>query len=206
MSPAYFNAPETLLGASETTDIHADIAAFLGFVFQQRGRRQAAVLHIARQFDRIENFLVAGAAADIAAEPFLDLLAVGKRIDPQAPRSPPSPCRECNSRTGWRRSCGRPAATATTRPCARDLRPSRSARPAPCRPASCRTSSARHRRRPNTAPHSPAPQPSLCAGEMHILAQEIEQAQMRLRVARDLAAVERCFDAKLRHRRLPYQR
>ncbi len=54
-----------------------------GFHFGENARRQAAILHIARHFDRVKNFLIAGAAADIAAEPFLDLLAVGERIAAQ---------------------------------------------------------------------------------------------------------------------------
>jgi hypothetical protein len=40
-------------------------------------------LHVTRQFDRVENLLVAGAAADIAAKALLDLLATGERIRPK---------------------------------------------------------------------------------------------------------------------------
>ena len=45
------------------------------------GRR--AVLHVARQLDRVENLLIAGAAADIAAQPLLDFLTVGEWIGTQ---------------------------------------------------------------------------------------------------------------------------
>ena len=67
----------------DAADILADIVALLGVDAVQHGHRQVAVLHVARQFDGVENLLVAGAAADVAAEPFLDLFAVGKGVDAQ---------------------------------------------------------------------------------------------------------------------------
>ena len=72
-----------LAGRIEAANIGADIFAVRHFIFGERRRRQAAVLHVARQLDRVEDLLIAGAAADIAAEPLLDLLAIGERIDAQ---------------------------------------------------------------------------------------------------------------------------
>jgi len=67
----------------DAPDVLADEVAFFGFVFEQRIRRQAAVLHVARQLDGIENLLIARATADIAAKALLDFLAVGKWIGAQ---------------------------------------------------------------------------------------------------------------------------
>ena len=61
----------------------ANKITLLGIDFRQRGGRQAAVLHIARQFNRIENLLVSGAAADIAAESLLDFFPIGEGIGAQ---------------------------------------------------------------------------------------------------------------------------
>ncbi len=47
---------------------------------RQRRGRQRAVHHVARQFHRLEDLLVAGAAADVAAEPLLDLLVAHEGV------------------------------------------------------------------------------------------------------------------------------
>ena len=56
-----------------------EITAF-GFVFHQSGRRQRAILYIARQLNCVEDLLIAGAAADVATQPLLDLLTVGEGV------------------------------------------------------------------------------------------------------------------------------
>ncbi len=53
-----------------------------GFFFQRRFR-QAAIEHVARELHRIQDLLVAGAAADVAAQAFLDLVEPGVRVAPQ---------------------------------------------------------------------------------------------------------------------------
>ncbi len=54
-----------------------------GLALLQRAGGQAAVEHVARQLHRVQDLLVAGAAADVAAQPFLDLVQVGLRASPQ---------------------------------------------------------------------------------------------------------------------------
>ena len=145
----------------DAAHVGADEAAVLRAPPRPAPSPAAAVEHVARQLDRVEDLLIAGAAADVAAEPLLDLLAARRTDWRGSPRSPPSPCRGCNSRTGWRRSCGTPSAARRARPSARAPRPSRCS--APCALAT----GIRHDfiSTPSTnteqVPHSPAPQPSL---------------------------------------------
>ena len=63
----------------------------------------------------VEDLLIAGAAADVAAEALLISSRSANGLTRAAPRSQPSPCRGCSSRTGWRRSCGTPAAARKAR-------------------------------------------------------------------------------------------
>src|SRR5262249_60642585 len=63
--------------------VFSDKLPSLAFVPEQSRGRQRAVLYVARELDRIKDLLVAGAAADIAAKPLLDLLAIGERIGAQ---------------------------------------------------------------------------------------------------------------------------
>ena len=178
----------------------ADEIALSGFSLGKDRRRQAAVLHVARHFHGIENLLVAGAAADIAAEPLLDFLAVGERIGAQ--------------RRGRRHHHAGDAVAALAgaglvegllqhaefagfrqRLDGLDLRALR----------------LRHRQQARLHQHAVDEHRTgaafagaaafLIAGEIEVVAQEIEQALVRLRAARDLAAVDRGLDLELRHRR-----
>jgi hypothetical protein len=54
--------------------VFADEVTAFGFVLQQSGRRYSAVLYVARELNRVEDLLIAGAATDVAAQPLLDLL------------------------------------------------------------------------------------------------------------------------------------
>src|SRR4029453_1191471 len=77
-----FQAPRDLAWSVDAADVLADEIAFLGFIFEKGGRRQVAVLHVTGKFDRVENLLITGAAADVSAQAFLDFLAVGEWICP----------------------------------------------------------------------------------------------------------------------------
>ncbi len=83
MSPAYFSAPDTLLGASRRRTLAPMKAPSAGSSSASALAGRRPLLHVARQLDRVENLLIAGAAADVAAEPLLDLLAVRERIGAQ---------------------------------------------------------------------------------------------------------------------------
>ncbi len=83
MSPAYLSRPETLLGASTRRTALPMKSPCFRFSFREHGCRQAPVLHVARHLDRVENLLIARAAADVAAEPLLDLFPVGERVGAQ---------------------------------------------------------------------------------------------------------------------------
>ena len=66
-----------------------------------------------RPFDRLEDLDVAGAAAEVAGERLLDLVAASGRGSPRAAPWRPSGSRACSSRTGRRRGRRRrPAADA----------------------------------------------------------------------------------------------
>jgi len=68
-------------GRIDAANVDADIFAVVGVEFVERGGRLLAVEIVPRHLDGVKNLLVAGAAADVAAEPFLDLLAVGLRVE-----------------------------------------------------------------------------------------------------------------------------
>ena len=174
----------------------------LGIFLQQRGRGQSAVLHVARQLDRIENLLIAGAAADIAAEPLLDLLAVGKRIGAK--------------RRGRRHHhAGNAIAALAGAGLVESLlqhaqfagmseRLDRLDR---------RALRLGHRQQARFHQHAidedrtraalAGAAAFLVAGEIEIVADEIEQALMRLGAARDFAAVDRRLELKVRHKPPP---
>ena len=57
-----------------------------GLVLAERGLGLAAVQDVPRQLHRIDDLLVAGAAADVAAQAFLDLVQVGGRVAAQRGR------------------------------------------------------------------------------------------------------------------------
>ncbi len=64
----------------DATHVGADHLVVLALVLGQRRGGPGAVHDVARELDGIEDFLVAGAAADIAAEALLDLLGSDERI------------------------------------------------------------------------------------------------------------------------------
>ncbi len=149
MSPAYLSAPDTLLGRVEAPDIGADEAAVLLLVLGERGRGQAAVEHVAGELDRVEYLLIAGAAADIAAEPLLDLLAADERIGADRRGRRHHHAGDAIAALAGAGLVERLLQHASARRSARGLRRSRCRRLAPWRPASGRTSSARRRRTPS---------------------------------------------------------
>jgi hypothetical protein len=78
-----FQASRDLAWRVDTAHVFPDEVTLLGFVFEQGVNRQAAVLHVPRQFDCVENLLIAGAAADIAAKPLLDFLTINEWVRAQ---------------------------------------------------------------------------------------------------------------------------
>ena len=197
-----FEPARDLARCVDAPDVFADEVAFFGFVFEQRIRRQAAVLHVARQLDGIENLLIARAAADIAAKALLDFLAVGERIGAQC-------------------GCGRHhhagnAVAALACPglvkgllqnaqfarlrkgfhgfdgCALRLGKRHQAR---------LHQDAIHEHRAGAAFAGPAA--FLVTREVQVVANEVEQPLVRLGAARDLPAIDRGIELKVRHRRPP---
>ena len=77
-----FELAGDLAGCIDTADAIADIGG-AGIAAVEGGERLGAGDDVAGQFDCIENLLVAGAAADVTAEAFADLVAAGVRIGAQ---------------------------------------------------------------------------------------------------------------------------
>ena len=204
MSPAYSQPARHLARRIDAAHGLADDIASSVSVFHQRGRRQSAVLHVARQFDRVENLLIAGAAADIAAEPLLDLLAVGKRIGAQ--------------RRGRRHHHAGDAIAALAgaglvegllqhaqfagRGQRFDRLDRRALRLGDRHQAGFHQHAVDEHRAGAAFAGAAA---FLVAGEVEIVAHEIEQPLMRLGAARDFAAVDGRFELKVRHRPPPAQ-
>ena len=67
----------------DTANVDADILAVFHVQIVERIRRQLAVEEVARHFHGVENLLITGAAADVAAKPLADFIAVGIRIEAQ---------------------------------------------------------------------------------------------------------------------------
>src|SRR5690606_22106906 len=67
----------------DTADALPDIVAGLGVDLVERAHRRTSVADVAGNLHGIEDFLVAGAPADIATKTLLDFLAVSERIGAQ---------------------------------------------------------------------------------------------------------------------------
>ena len=193
MSPAYLSRPETLL---------ANEVAFLGFILEQRIRRQTAILHVTRQLDGIEDLLITRAAADIAAEALLDFLAVSERIGAQR---------------GGRRHYHAGNAVAALARARLVKRPLQHAQFAGFRERFYRLDGCalrfgkRHQARfhqdaiheDRTGAAFAGTATFLVAREVEVVADEVEQPLVRLGTARDLPAIDRGIELKVRHRRPP---
>ena len=202
MSPAYLQRARHLARRIEPPHVGADEGAVGRLVLGQRARGTAAVADVAGQFDRVENLLVAGAAADVAAEALLDLLAVRERIGAQR-------------RGGGHHHAGDAvAALAGARLVERLLQHGELARLAQAFDGLDRRAlGLRDRDQAGFQQHAVDEHRAgaafagaaafLGAGVAEIVAQEVEQAQVRLGGARDLAAVDGRFDAEIRHRPPP---
>ncbi len=183
----------------------ADEVAGFSFRFGEHARQQAAVLHVARHFDGVENLLIAGTAADIAAKPLLDLFAIGKWVGAQ--------------RRGRRHHHAGDAVTALAgaglvEGALQDIELAGLGQ----RLDGLDMSALRlgHRQQARLHQHAidehrtgaafAGAAAFLVAGEMQVVAQEVEQALARLGVARDLAAVDDRFETKVRHRLPPTRR
>ena len=186
----------------EPPHVGADEGAVGRFVLGERARRSAAVIDVAGQFDRVENLLVAGAAADVAAEALLDLLAVRERIGAQ------------RGGGGHDHAGDAVAALAGARLVERLLQHGQLARFAQAFHGLDRGALGfRHGNQAGLQQHAVDEHRAgaafagaaafLGAGVAEIVAQEVEQAQVRLGGARNLAAVDGCLDAKVRHRPPP---
>jgi hypothetical protein len=199
-----FQCARDLARRVEAANIGADELAVGDLGLGQRGDRQPAVLDVARQFHSVENLLVAGAAADIATEPLLDLFTIGERIDPQ--------------RRGRRHHHAGNAIAALAGAGlveglleerqfallrqALDGVDLRSLRLADGHQAGLHQHAIDKHRTSTTFAGAAA---ILGAGEVQVLAQKIEQPLIGLRAPRNLAAIDDSFDAKLRHRQPPYR-
>ena len=102
-----------------------------------------------RRLDRLDDVVVAGAAADVAVEILADLRSRSGWRSRRAAPPPSSPCPGCRSRTAGRGGSGTPPGSrrASRRrwPCPRSCAPRRPRRRAPAR---CRTSPTGRRRAP----------------------------------------------------------
>ena len=197
-----FQRARHLARCIEAPHVGADEGAVGRLLLGQRARGTAAVADIAGQFDRVENLLVAGAAADVAAEALLDLLAVRERIGAQG----------CGG--GHHHARDAVAALAGARLVERLLQHGELARFAqPLDSLDRRALGLRDRHQAGFQQHAvdeyragaafAGAATFLGAGVAQIVAQEVEQAQVRLGGARDLAAVDGRLDAEIRHRPPP---
>jgi len=75
-----FELAGDLARSIQAADIGADELALVDVVLEQRGCGPRAVHDIAGKFDGLEDFGVARATANIAAEPLLDLVIGDERI------------------------------------------------------------------------------------------------------------------------------
>ena len=205
ISPAYFKPAGHFAGRVDAAHVLADEVAGVGLDLGERCRRQTAVLHVARQLHRVENLLIAGAAADIAAETLLDLLPVGVRVGAQ--------------RGGRRHHHARDAIAAlagahlvegflqeaqlTAGGERLDALDGRALRLGHRQQAGLHQGAVDEHRAGAAFAGAAA---FLVAGEVEIVAQEIEQPLMRLGGALDLAAVDDGLDLEVRHRRPPVRR
>ena len=149
MSPAYLSAPDTLLGASMRRTLAPMKAPSAGSSSASALAGRRPLLHVARQLDRVENLLVAGAAADVAAEPLLDLLAIGERIGAQRRGRRHHHAGDAIAALAGARLVERLLQHRQLAGLGQPLDRLDRRRPAPWRPARGRTSAARRRRTPS---------------------------------------------------------
>ena len=177
----------------------------LGIGLHQHSRRQATVLHIARQLDCVEDLLIAGAAADIAAKPLLDFLPISERIDAKRCGRRHHHARDTVAAlagsglvkgllqhaqfTGLGQRFDRLDGRAM---CLRDRQQTRLHQ------------HAIHEHRAGAAFTGAAA--FLVTGKIEIVTDEVEQALMWLGTARDLSAVDCRSKLKIRHRPSPIRR
>ena len=110
--------------------------------------------------DRVDDGLIAGAAAVIAGKMFADLLAVRRRRFASADPAPPSAFPACRSRIAARCDRGTRPADRRSRRCRTALRWSRRTRCASAPPASGRNERSRRSTRTVQAPQTPCSQPT----------------------------------------------
>src|SRR6185437_16542424 len=75
-----FEAPRNLAWCIDASHVLADDSIYRGVVFEKRACRQSAIVHVARKLYRIENLLIARAAANVATKTLLDFLATRQWI------------------------------------------------------------------------------------------------------------------------------
>ena len=188
----------------DAPNVFADDVASFGFVLQQRSRRKRAILHVARQLNRIEDLLIAGAAADVAAQPLLDLLTVCERICAQrSGRSHDHAGNAVTALAGARFVKGllQDAEFAGFCQCLDRFN---------CRPLRFgdRQQTGLHQRtvdEDRAGAAFPGTATFLVAGQIEVVPDEIEQPLVRLGIAGDFATIDRCFELKVRHRPPPAQ-
>jgi hypothetical protein len=174
----------------------------LDFLCVEYARRQAAILYVARHFNGIENLLISGAAADIAAKARFDLLSIGKRIGPE--------------RGGRRQQHARDAIAALAGAGLLEgiLQHAQFAGLGqPLDGLNGRPLRLGHRQQTRLHQHAidehrtgaafAGAAAFLAAGEAEVVAQEVEQPLMRFGGARDFAAVDGRLKTDLSHRPLP---